>query len=76
MAACALLAQTRLKGRESAVLIGAIALAGLHPRYTWPPPYSSAVWAALVLVAAIVILATAARGGREGGSRPAPTSSG
>jgi hypothetical protein len=76
VAAGALLAQTRLRGREPAVLIGAIALAGLHPRYTWPPPYSSAVWAALVLVAAIVILATAARGGRVGGSRPAPTRSG
>jgi peptidoglycan/LPS O-acetylase OafA/YrhL len=65
VAAGALLAHVRLEGRETAVLVGAIALAGLHPRYTWPPPYSSAVWAALVLVAALLVLATGA-GTRSG----------
>jgi hypothetical protein len=66
VAAAALLASTVLERRDAAVLVAAVALAGLHPRYTWPPPYSSAVWAALVLVCAIVVLVVAA------GPRAAP----
>ena len=65
VAAGALLAHTRLEARETAVLVGAIALAGLHPRYTWPPPYTSVVWAVLVFVAALVVLAIGA-GTRSG----------
>jgi hypothetical protein len=61
VAAAGLLAHARLKAHEAAVLVAAIAVAGLHPRYTWPPPYSSAVWAALVLVATVFVLAVAAR---------------
>ena len=61
LAAAALLAHVRLTRREAIVLVATIAVAGLHPRYTWPPPYTSAVWAALVAVAALVLIATTAR---------------
>jgi hypothetical protein len=73
LAAAALLAHVRLSARETGVLIGALVVAGLHPRYTWPPPYDSAVWAVLVAIAAVVVLATSARpepatgGGRRSG---------
>jgi hypothetical protein len=67
LAAGALLAHIRLGDREAAVLIGAIAFAGLHPRYTWPPPYTSAVWAALVLVAAVGVLILASGAGTRFG---------
>jgi hypothetical protein len=64
LAAAALLVRVRLSARETGVLVGAVVVAGLHPRYTWPPPYDSAVWAVLVAIAALVVLATAA--GRDG----------
>ena len=61
VAAAALLRRVRLSRAETALIAAAILLAGLHPRYTWPPPYTSAVWAALVAVAALVLIATTAR---------------
>lgn len=74
VAAAALLAHTRLRSHEAALLVAAIAVAGLHPRYTWPPPYSSAVWAALAGVAAVAILLTGAgrRSGRGSGRTARP----
>jgi hypothetical protein len=60
LAAAALLTHVHLSARETGVLIGAVLVAGLHPRYTWPPPYDSAVWAVLVAIAALVVLATSA----------------
>jgi hypothetical protein len=74
LAAGALLAHARLGRNETVVLVAAIAVAGLHPRYTWPPTFSSAVWASLVLFAALLVLATGAgrRFGRESGRTARP----
>jgi hypothetical protein len=55
VAAAALLREARLSHAETLVAAAAIALAGLHPRYTWPPPWGSGVWAVLYVLAALVV---------------------
>jgi hypothetical protein len=65
VAAGALLRGSHLKLREGVALAAAIAVAGLHPRYTWPAPYDRVVWVLLELGAAVVIVATLAWGGRR-----------
>jgi hypothetical protein len=61
VAAAGLLVRAGLSRAEAVVLGVAIALAGLHPRYTWPLPDSSGLWAAIELVAAAVVVAVLAR---------------
>jgi hypothetical protein len=58
VAAAALLRGARLSHVEALVAATAIAVAGLHPRYTWPPPWGSGVWAVLYVVAAVVVALT------------------
>jgi hypothetical protein len=61
VAAAGLLVRAGLSRAEAVILGAAIALAGLHPRYTWPLPGSSGVWAAIELIAAAVAVAVLAR---------------
>jgi hypothetical protein len=78
VAAAALLRGAQLSRVETLVAAGAVALAGLHPRYTWPPWWGSGVWAVLyVLAAAVVVLAVGGRLGRKRaqGSRLRPARS-
>jgi hypothetical protein len=58
VAAAALLRGARLSHAETLVAATAIALAGLHPRYTWPPPWGSGVWAVLYVLAAVLVALT------------------
>jgi hypothetical protein len=55
VAAAALLRGARLSHAETLVAATAIAVAGLHPRYTWPPPWGSGVWAVLYVLAAVLV---------------------
>jgi hypothetical protein len=64
VAAAALLRRARLSSAETAVIAAAILLAGLHPRYTWPPPWGSGVWAALEVTAAAAACLLLALSGR------------
>jgi hypothetical protein len=58
--ALAVAAATMLRGAglsrpETLLAAFAIALAGLHPRYTWPPPWGSGVWAAVYVAMAVAV---------------------
>jgi hypothetical protein len=64
VAAAALIRRVRLPRAETTVIAAAILLAGLHPRYTWPPPWGSGVWAAIEVSAAAVTCALLALSGR------------
>lgn len=64
VAAAALLRRVCLSRVETAVIAAAILLAGLHPRYTWPPPWGSGVWAVIEVTAAAVTCALLALSGR------------
>ncbi len=61
VAAGAFLRSGRLSARETWVLVAAIALGGLHHRYTQPGLQTNVAWATVELAAAAVVLAVLAR---------------
>jgi hypothetical protein len=65
VAAAFLLRGARLRLGETAVAAAAIAVGGLHSRYTHVGIPSSAAWSVLELVAAGVVLVVVARGGAD-----------